>query len=122
MPTVGAVLAWYRCPVPRQYLWTTFSHVTFQSHVGGRPCLWQQYTSTESVLEILLRFWRSTKPVVNFYLGSGGKVRFTPIFTNGTVPRQLYARSNACTGQLIPRIGLARYWHSIAPVLRPSVG
>ena len=62
------MLAWYRCPVPRQYRWTTSSQVTFWSRADGRPCLCQHYASTSPVLQILLRYWRGTKLVVNFHL------------------------------------------------------
>ena len=108
-----SVLAWYRCPVPCQYRWTTSSQVTFRSRAGGMPCLcqhyastapvvcrayastmpvmrrwyavlmpalcqycaggmpWlcQDYASTAPVLQIFLRYWRVTKPIVNFHLG-----------------------------------------------------
>ena len=66
-PVQISVLAWYRCPVPCQYQWTTSRQVTFRSHAGSRPCL----ASTMLVLQILLWYWRSTKPVVNFHLGDG---------------------------------------------------
>ena len=44
-----SVLAWYRCPVPRQYRWTTCSQVTFQSRTGGRLYFCQYRTSTGAV-------------------------------------------------------------------------
>ena len=69
-PVQISVLAWYRCPVPRQYQWATSSQVTFRNRAGSRPCLCQYYDSTVSVLTILQRHWRRTKPVVNFHLGN----------------------------------------------------
>ena len=68
-PVQISVPAWYRCPVPRQYRWTTSSQDTFRSRAGGRPCLCQHYASTAPVLQILLRYWSGTKPLVNFHLG-----------------------------------------------------
>ena len=68
-PVHISVLAWYRCPVPRHYRWTTFSQVTLWSRASGRPCLCQQHASIAPVLQILLRYWLGTKPVVNFHLG-----------------------------------------------------
>ena len=75
-PVDISVLAWHRCPIPRQYRcrvpcqyrWTTSSQVTLRSRNGGRPCLCQNYASTAPVLQILLRYWRGTKQVVNFHL------------------------------------------------------
>ena len=69
-PVQISVLTWYLCPVPRQYRWTNFSRVTFRSRAGGRSCLCQNYASTAPVLQILLRYWRDTKSVVNFNLGT----------------------------------------------------
>ena len=69
-PVQFSVLAWYHWHglVSRQYRWTTFSQVTFRSRSSGRPCLCQHYASTTTVLQILLRYWRGTQPVVNFHL------------------------------------------------------
>ena len=67
-PVQISVLAWYRCPVPRQYRWTAYSQVTFRNRACGRPCLCQHYASTAPILQILLRYWCGTKPVVNFHL------------------------------------------------------
>ena len=53
-PVQISLLAWYRCPVPRQYRWTTSSQVTFRSRASGRTCLCQHYASTAPVLKILL--------------------------------------------------------------------
>ena len=63
-----SVLACYRCPLPRQFRWTASSQVSFQSRASGRPCLCQHYASTPPVLQIILRYWRGTKPLVKFYL------------------------------------------------------
>ena len=71
------MMAWYRCPVPRQYRWTISSQLTFRSRPGGRSCLCQHYASTAPVLKILLQYWRGTDPVVNFHLGPGRKVEFS---------------------------------------------
>ena len=68
-PVYISVLAWYRCPVPRQYRWTTSSQVTFRSRASGRPCLCQDYASSAPVLQIVLRYCRGTKRVMNFHLG-----------------------------------------------------
>ena len=44
-------------------------------------------------------------------------------YDDGFLKQKTYLpRCNACTGELVPGQGLARYWHSTAPVLRPSVG
>ena len=84
-PVKILVLAWYRCPVARQYRMTTSSQITFRSRAGvGRS-----YASTVPVLQILRQYWRGTKPIVNFHLNPGVKVGFMPAFTNGTIPRQL---------------------------------
>ena len=68
-PVQISVLVWYRCPLPRQYRWSTSSQVTFRSRTGGRPFLCQ-YRASTAVLQILLHYWRDTKPVLNFHLGS----------------------------------------------------
>ena len=56
---------------------------------GTAPMVGHAYASTAPVLQILLQYWRSPKPVVNFHVGPGGKVGFMPVFTNGTVSLQL---------------------------------
>ena len=66
-----SVLIWYQFPLPRQCQWTTCSQVTFRSSAGGRPCLCQHYASIPPILQILLRYWCVTKPVVNLHLGTG---------------------------------------------------
>ena len=96
-PLQISVLAWYRClvprqyrrttssqvpceaapvgahtyastiPLPRQYQRTTSSQVTLRSRAGGSPYLCQHYASIAPVLKILLRYWRSTEPVVNLH-------------------------------------------------------
>ena len=51
----------YRCPVPRQYRWTTSSQVTFRSYVGGKPCLCQNYASTAHPSAVLVRYQAGCK-------------------------------------------------------------
>ena len=69
-PVQISVLTWHRCPVPRQYRWTTFSQLTFRRSAGDKPCFCQHYASTAPVLQKDLQYWRGTKPVVNFHLGT----------------------------------------------------
>ena len=65
-PRAGAVLARYSPrPETKCRLTSDSIQVTFQSRAGGRPCLCQHCASTAPVLQILLRYWRRTKPVVN---------------------------------------------------------
>ena len=78
-PVQIPILAWYQCPVLRQYQWSTSSQVTFRSRAGSRPCLCQHYACITPVLQILLRYWRGTKPVVNFHLGNELLLTFSTV-------------------------------------------
>ena len=60
-PVQIPVLAWYRCLVPRQYRWTTFSQVTFRSRADGRQCLCQYRASTENPSAILAQYQAGCK-------------------------------------------------------------
>ena len=84
-------------PVLKQYIFQSWhcTDVQYRASTGGQllakllfgaaPVV---YASTMPVPR-LLRYWYGTKPVVNSHPGQGGKVGFMPVFTNGTVPRQL---------------------------------
>ena len=56
--------------VPPQYWQTTPSRVTFWNNASTGPFGIRYYACTAPVPEILRRYWRSTEPIVNFYLGS----------------------------------------------------
>ena len=55
--------------VPPQYWQTTPSRVTFWNNASTEPFGIQYHACTAPVPEILRRYWRSTEPIVNFYLG-----------------------------------------------------
>ena len=56
-PVQISVQAWYRCPVARQYRWSTSNKVTFQSRAGGRPCLCQHQASCKQGAKLVLASW-----------------------------------------------------------------
>ena len=60
-PVQISVLAWYRCPVPREYRWKTSSQVTFWSRPSVRLCLCQNYASTANSTEILAQYQAGCK-------------------------------------------------------------
>ena len=54
----------------RQYRQTTTNRVTFRTNTSTQPFSTQYYASTTPVTAYAPRYWRGTKPVVNFHLGS----------------------------------------------------
>ena len=116
-PVQISVLACYRSPIPRQYRWKTSSQVTFRSRAGGRPCLFQHYGST-APSKVLARYQAGCK----FPPGPRWKSRiYASIYKrNSTTP--VVNKEKCLYWTFETRPGLARYWHSKAPVLRPSVG
>ena len=67
-PVQILVLAWYRCPVPRQYRASTDGLLPVKLNFGAAPVVGRAYASIAPVFQILLRYWRGTKLVVNFHL------------------------------------------------------
>ena len=55
--------------VPPQYRQTTPSRVTFRTNTNTQPFSTRYYASTTPVPRSARRYWRGTKPVVNFHPG-----------------------------------------------------
>ena len=73
------------------------------------------------------RCWSSVGPYLTSLLGGYNILVLLHFFTSlkWNATSDLGSRweiKNACTGKLVPGRGLAQYWHSTDPVLRPSVG